>query len=147
KAGKVKLVVSKEEDGFHFYVTNKLDWSDMRVLKTYRVRHTMEDFYRDLKTEPGVRGASDAEWPRSHYTLAPGLHRLYIPNPPTSIRKENLKPLGKVPHHVGRHLPLGEASMLQEACGPALRKIQASEKARNHLPQTKNIKTQNFSYK
>ncbi|MFB0557669.1 MAG: transposase, partial [Candidatus Bathyarchaeia archaeon] len=33
KAGDVKLVVSREEDGFHFYVTSRLDWTDRQVLE------------------------------------------------------------------------------------------------------------------
>ena len=35
KAGDVKLVVSRERDGFHFYMTNWLDWSDRQVIETY----------------------------------------------------------------------------------------------------------------
>jgi len=38
KAGDVKLVVSREEDGFHFYVTSRLDWTERQVLETYKVR-------------------------------------------------------------------------------------------------------------
>jgi len=54
KIGAVKLVVSREEDGFHFYVTNRLDWSDRQVLKAYRVRHTIDLFYRDVKQNLGL---------------------------------------------------------------------------------------------
>jgi len=85
KTGNVKLVVSREKDGFHFYVTNRLDWSNRQVLEAYKGRHTIDDFYRDVKQNSGleVRGVSDAEGPRSHHTLAAGLHRLYSANPPT----------------------------------------------------------------
>jgi len=54
KAGKVKLVVSKEEDGFHLYVTSRLDWSDRQVIEAYKVRHTIDDFYRDVKQNLGL---------------------------------------------------------------------------------------------
>jgi len=54
KAGNVKLVVSREKDGFHFYVTNRLDWSDRQVLEAYKVRHTIDDFYRNVKQNLGL---------------------------------------------------------------------------------------------
>jgi len=52
--GKVRLVVSKERDGFHFYVTNRLDWSDRQVVEAYKVRQTIDDFYRDAKQNLGL---------------------------------------------------------------------------------------------
>ena len=54
KTGNVKLVVSKEKDGFHYYVSNRLDWSDRQVLEAYKVRHTIDDFYRDVKQNLGL---------------------------------------------------------------------------------------------
>ena len=54
KAGKVKLVVSKGEDGFHFYVTSRLDWTDRQVIEAYKVRHTIDVFYRDVKQNLGL---------------------------------------------------------------------------------------------
>jgi len=54
KAGNVRLVVSKEQDGFHFYVSNRLNWSAKQVLEAYKVRHTIEDFYRDVKQNLGL---------------------------------------------------------------------------------------------
>jgi len=54
KLGAVRLVVSREEDGFHFYVTNRLDWSDGRVLRAYKVRQTIDLFYRDAKQNLGL---------------------------------------------------------------------------------------------
>ncbi|PIU59582.1 hypothetical protein COS86_03490, partial [Candidatus Bathyarchaeota archaeon CG07_land_8_20_14_0_80_47_9] len=54
KAGNVKLVVSKEQDGFHFYVSNRVDWPSRRLLEAYKVRHTIEDFYRDAKQNLGL---------------------------------------------------------------------------------------------
>lgn len=56
KIGAVKLVVSGEEDGFHFNVTNRLDWSDRQVLKAYRVQHTIDLFYLDVKQNLGLGG-------------------------------------------------------------------------------------------
>jgi len=53
KLGNVKIVVSKEE-GFHFYVTNRLDWSDRQVLEAYKVRQTIDVFYRDVKQNLGL---------------------------------------------------------------------------------------------
>jgi len=54
KAGDVKLVVSREMDGFHFYVTSRLDWSSRRVLEAYKVRQTIDVFYRDVKQNLGL---------------------------------------------------------------------------------------------
>jgi len=54
RLGAVRLVVSKERDGFHFYVTNRLDWSDGRVLEAYKVRQTIDLFYRDVKQNLGL---------------------------------------------------------------------------------------------
>lgn len=54
KVGDVKLVVSREEDGFRFYVTSRLDWSSRRVLEAYKVRQTIEVFYRDVKQNLGL---------------------------------------------------------------------------------------------
>jgi len=54
KIGDVRLVVSKEEDGFHFYVSNRLDYSARQVLLTYKVRHRIEEFYRAVKQNLGV---------------------------------------------------------------------------------------------
>ena len=42
RLGTVKIVVSREKDGFHFYVANRLDWSDRQVVEAYKVRHTIE---------------------------------------------------------------------------------------------------------
>lgn len=54
KLGNVKIVVSKEEDGFHFYVTNRLDWSDRQVLEAYKMRQNIDVFYRDVKQNLGL---------------------------------------------------------------------------------------------
>jgi hypothetical protein len=54
KVGEVRLVVSREEDGFHFYVTNRLEWTDRRVVEAYRVRQSIEVFYRDVKQNLGL---------------------------------------------------------------------------------------------
>jgi len=54
KAGKVRMVVSRELDGFHFYVTNRLDWTDRQVLEAYKVRQTIDVFYRDVKQNLGL---------------------------------------------------------------------------------------------
>jgi hypothetical protein len=54
KVGDVKLVVSREEDGFHFYVTSRLDWTDRRVLEAYKVRQAIDVFYRDVKQNLGL---------------------------------------------------------------------------------------------
>jgi hypothetical protein len=54
KIGDVCLVVSKESDGFHFYVSNRLDFSARQVLLAYKVRHKIEEFYRDVKQNLGL---------------------------------------------------------------------------------------------
>ena len=54
KLGEVRLVVSREEDGFHFYVTNRVDWTDRRVVEAYRVRQTIDVFYRNVKQNLGL---------------------------------------------------------------------------------------------
>jgi hypothetical protein len=54
KIGDVRLVVSKETDGFHFYVSNRLDYSGRQVLLAYKVRHRIEEFYRDVKQNLGL---------------------------------------------------------------------------------------------
>lgn len=54
RIGVVRLVVSKEQDGFHFYVTNRLDFSARQVLLAYKVRHRIEEFYRDVKQNLGL---------------------------------------------------------------------------------------------
>ena len=54
KIGDVRLVVSKEEDGFHFYVSNRLDYSSRQVLLAYKVRHRIDEFYRDVKQNLGL---------------------------------------------------------------------------------------------
>ena len=54
KAGKVRMVVSRELDGFHFYVTNMLDWTDRQMLEAYKVRPTIDVFYRDVKQNLGL---------------------------------------------------------------------------------------------
>ena len=54
KVGEVRLVVSKEEDGFHFYVSNRLEWSNRRVVEAYKVRQSIEVFYRDVKQNLGL---------------------------------------------------------------------------------------------
>jgi hypothetical protein len=55
KAGDVKLVVADEADGFHFYVSNRLDWSVRQVLEAYKVRQSIDVFYRDAKQNWGWR--------------------------------------------------------------------------------------------
>ncbi len=54
KVGEVRLVVSRGEDGFHFYVSNRLEWTDRRVVEAYRVRQGIEVFYRDVKQNLGL---------------------------------------------------------------------------------------------
>jgi hypothetical protein len=39
KVGEVRLVVSREEDGFHFYVSNRLEWTDWRVVEVKGANH------------------------------------------------------------------------------------------------------------
>lgn len=41
-------------DGFHFYVSNRLDYSARPVLSAYIVRHRIEEFYRDVKQNLGL---------------------------------------------------------------------------------------------
>src|SRR5208283_3369973 len=47
-------VVSKKEDGFHFYVSDRLDYSARQVLLAYKVRHRIDEFYRDAKQHLGL---------------------------------------------------------------------------------------------
>ena len=54
RVGEVRLVVSRGEDGFHFYVSNRLEWTDRRVVEAYRVRQRIEVFYRDVKQNLGL---------------------------------------------------------------------------------------------
>jgi hypothetical protein len=54
KIGDVRLVVSREDDGFHFYVSNRLDYSARQVLLAYKVRHCIDEFYRDVKQNLGL---------------------------------------------------------------------------------------------
>jgi len=54
KVGEVRLVVSRGEDGFHFYASNRLEWTDRRVVEAYRVRQGMDVFYRDVKQNLGL---------------------------------------------------------------------------------------------
>ncbi|MDP2968613.1 MAG: IS701 family transposase [Deltaproteobacteria bacterium] len=54
RAGDVKLVVSRAEDGFHFIVSNRLEWTDRRVVEAYRVRQGIDVFYRDVKQNLGL---------------------------------------------------------------------------------------------
>jgi len=54
KIGAVRLVVSREADGFHFYVSNRLDYSARQVLSAYKVRHRIDEFYRDVKQNLGL---------------------------------------------------------------------------------------------
>jgi hypothetical protein len=54
KVGNVKLVIAKEEDGFHFYVGNRVDWSARQVLLAYKVRQSIDVFYRDAKQNLGL---------------------------------------------------------------------------------------------
>jgi len=52
--GRVRLVVSREEDGFHFYVSNRVDWSVRRVIEAYRRRQSVEVYIRDVKQNLGL---------------------------------------------------------------------------------------------
>jgi hypothetical protein len=52
--GEVRLVVSREVDGYHFYVSNRVDWGDRRVVEAYRVRQSIEVYYRDVKQNLGL---------------------------------------------------------------------------------------------
>ena len=54
KLGNIKMVISKAKDVFHFYVTNRLDWSDRQVVEAYKVRQTIDVFYRDVKQNLGL---------------------------------------------------------------------------------------------
>ena len=54
KVGSVRLVIAKEEEGFHFYVSNRLDWSAQQVLLAYKMRQSIEVFYRDAKQNLGL---------------------------------------------------------------------------------------------
>jgi hypothetical protein len=49
KVGDVRLVVCRETEGFHFYVSNRFDYSGRQVLLAYKVRHRIDEFYRDVK--------------------------------------------------------------------------------------------------
>jgi len=115
KVGSVKLVVAKEKDGFHFYVSNRLDWSAKQVLSAYKVRQSIRCFLQRRETELGVRGVSDEAGPRSHYTLAPGLQRLYASSPSASFPASGLCAPERRPCDFGRRLPLREGPMLPKA--------------------------------
>ena len=52
--GRVRLVVSREEDGFNFYVSNRGDWSERRVVSAYRRRQWVEVYIRDVKQNLGL---------------------------------------------------------------------------------------------
>ena len=54
RIGGVRLVVFKETDGFHFYVSNRLDFSARHVLLAYKVRHRIDEFYRDVEQNLGL---------------------------------------------------------------------------------------------
>ena len=54
KVGDVKLVIAKQADGFHFYVSNRVDWSEKQVLEAYKVRQSIDVFYRDAKQNLGL---------------------------------------------------------------------------------------------
>jgi len=54
RIGDVRLVVSREMDGFHFYVCNRLGFSARQVLLAYKVRHRIDEFYRDVKQNLGL---------------------------------------------------------------------------------------------
>jgi hypothetical protein len=54
KVGSVRLVIAKERDGFHFYVCNRVDWSAKQVLESYKVRQSIDVFYRDAKQNLGL---------------------------------------------------------------------------------------------
>jgi hypothetical protein len=54
KVGDVKLVIEKEANGFHFYVSNRVDWSERQVLEAYKVRQSIDVFYRDAKQNLGL---------------------------------------------------------------------------------------------
>jgi hypothetical protein len=52
--GRVRLVVSREEDGFHFIVSNRVNWSERRVVAAYRRRQSVEVYIRDVKQNLGL---------------------------------------------------------------------------------------------
>ena len=54
KVGEVKLVIADEADGFHFYVSNRIDWSERQVLEAYKRRQSIDVFYRDAKQNLGL---------------------------------------------------------------------------------------------
>lgn len=54
KVGDVKLVIAKQADGFHFYVSNRRDWSERQVLEAYKARQSIDVFYRDAKQNLGL---------------------------------------------------------------------------------------------
>ena len=54
KIGDVRLIISKEGDDFHFYVSNRLDYSAKQVLLAYKERHRIDEFYRDAKQNLGL---------------------------------------------------------------------------------------------
>jgi len=54
KVGDVKLVIAKGDSGFHFYVSNRVDWSEKQVLEAYKVRQSIDVFYRDVKQNLGL---------------------------------------------------------------------------------------------
>jgi len=55
--GMIRLVVLKKElgggDGI-VLVSNRLDWSDEKIVETYKKRHRIEVFYRDCKQHLGL---------------------------------------------------------------------------------------------
>jgi hypothetical protein len=54
KVGEVKLVIDRKADGFHFYVSNRVDWSERQVLLAYKRRQSIDVFYRDAKQNLGL---------------------------------------------------------------------------------------------
>jgi hypothetical protein len=97
KVGDVKLVISKDGGDFHFYVSNRLDWSEKQVLEAYKVRQSIDVFYRDVKQNLGLeeyqmrrgRGAI------IHWHLAFNAYTLL-----SLLRRS----LGKVSHRLERRL-------------------------------------------
>ena len=51
---RVRLVVTREEDGFHFIVSNRVNWSERRVVSAYRRRQSVEVYIRDARAESGA---------------------------------------------------------------------------------------------
>jgi hypothetical protein len=45
KIGDVRLIISKEGDDFHFYVSNRVDYSARQVLLAYKERHRIDEFF------------------------------------------------------------------------------------------------------